>query len=73
MPRRTYDPLYAIPPPDAVRARLADPETLAARLRILLELAEQLRLPVTTADRLSHVTTGSNATLGSTGQGVARG
>jgi hypothetical protein len=41
-----------IPPPDAIRERLVETETLAARLRVLLDLAERLRLPVTTADQL---------------------
>lgn len=49
MARKPYDPLAVIPSPDAVRERLADAETLAARLRILLELAERLRLPLAPA------------------------
>jgi hypothetical protein len=52
LPRKPYDPLAAIPSPEAIRERLTETLTLAERLRILLELAERLRLPITTADRL---------------------
>jgi len=52
VPRKPFDPLAMIPPPDAIRERLVETETLAARLRVLLDLAERLRLPVTTADQL---------------------
>jgi hypothetical protein len=44
--RRPYNPLAAIPSPDAIRERLTETLTLANRLRILLELAERLRQPV---------------------------
>jgi len=48
MPRRPYDPLAAIPSPEAIRQRLTETLVLAERLRTLLELAERLRLPLTT-------------------------
>lgn len=47
MAHKPYDPLAVIPSPDAIRGRLAETETLAARLRILLELAERLHRPIT--------------------------
>jgi hypothetical protein len=47
MPRRPYDPLAFVPPPEEVRAKLEETLTLAGRLRILLELAERLRQPIT--------------------------
>jgi hypothetical protein len=50
--RKPYDPLAAIPSPEAIRKRLAETETLAERLRILLELAERVRLPLATASDL---------------------
>jgi hypothetical protein len=50
--RRLYDPLDVIPEPAVIRRHLAETETLAERLRILLDLAERLRLPVTTANNL---------------------
>ncbi len=65
MSRKTYDPLAAIPSPEAIRARLNETLTLAERLRILLDLAERLRLPVTTADTLPQPP--------AVRQGVARG
>ncbi len=37
-----YDPLAFVPPPEAVRDKLAETETLACRLRILLDLAERI-------------------------------
>jgi len=52
MPRRTFDPLACIPAPEIVREKLNEAETLAQRLRILLELAERLRLPLTTGDEI---------------------
>lgn len=53
MPRKPYDPLAAIPSPDAIRQRLTETLTLAERLRILLDLAERLRLPLVSASDLS--------------------
>jgi hypothetical protein len=52
MPRQQFDPLSLIPTPEAIRERLAETETLAQKLRILLEVAERLRLPLTTGDKL---------------------
>ncbi len=52
MAHKPYDPLAVIPSPDAVRERLADAETLAARLRILLDVAERLHLPLAPASDL---------------------
>lgn len=52
MPRKTYDPLAAIPSPEAIRARLTETLTLAERLRLLLDLAERLRLPLVAASDL---------------------
>lgn len=52
MARRPYDPLDFVPSPEIVRRKLTEVQTLADRLRILLELAERLRLPLTTAERL---------------------
>lgn len=49
MARRPYDPLAWIPSPEVVREKLIETETLAQRLRILLNLAERLHLPLTTA------------------------
>jgi hypothetical protein len=49
--RKKFDPLALIPPPEAIRERLAETETLAQRLRILLDLSERLQEPVTTADQ----------------------
>ncbi|WP_439623993.1 hypothetical protein [Gemmata sp.] len=49
MSRKPYDPLAAIPSPEAIRERLTETLTLAERLRILLELAERLRLPLVPA------------------------
>lgn len=53
MPRKTYDPLAAIPSPEAIRERLTETLTLAERLRILLDLAERLRLPLVAASVVS--------------------
>lgn len=53
MPRKNYDPLAAIPSPEAIRTRLTETLTLAERLRILLDLAERLRLPLVAASELS--------------------
>lgn len=50
--RKNYDPLAAIPSPEAIRARLSETLTLAERLRILLDLAERLRLPLVAASDL---------------------
>lgn len=52
MPSKHYDPLAMIPSPEAIRIRLTQAETLAERLRILLDLAERLQLPLATADQL---------------------
>lgn len=52
MARRQYDPLDWVPSPDIVRQKLLETESLADRLRVLLDLAERLRLPVTTGDKL---------------------
>jgi hypothetical protein len=49
MPRKPYDPLAAIPSPQAIRERLAQTLALAEKLRVLLELSERLRLADTTA------------------------
>lgn len=58
MPRRPYDPLHAIPSPDAIRAKLRETEALTHRLRVLLEIAERLQLPLTTGADLPHPTGG---------------
>lgn len=52
MQRKTFDPLAVIPSPEAIRARLIETQTLAERLRILLELAERLHLPLVVASEL---------------------
>ncbi|MBN9518778.1 hypothetical protein J0H58_09700 [bacterium] len=52
MARRLYDPLDVIPEPGTIRERLVEAETLAQRLRVLLDLSEKLHLPVTTGDQL---------------------
>ena len=43
-PRKLYDPLAAIPSPEAVRERLSQTLVLAEKFRILLEVAERLQL-----------------------------
>lgn len=48
-----FDPLQWVPAPEIIRDELVAAETLAARLRILLELAERLQLPLTTGACLS--------------------
>ncbi|MDY3557590.1 hypothetical protein R5W23_000117 [Gemmata sp. JC673] len=58
MARKPYDPLAAIPSPEAIRERLTETVTLAERLRILVDLGGRLHLPVTTADRLPVPTGG---------------
>ncbi len=50
---RQYDPLHMIPSPEVVRQKLTEAESLAERLRILLDVAERLRIPLTTAVKLS--------------------
>ena len=52
MARRSYDPLDFIPSPEIVRRKLTETQSLAERLRILLELAERLRLPLAPASEL---------------------
>lgn len=52
MRSKPYDPLIAIPSPEAIRERLTETLTLAERLRILLDVAERLRMPLTIADQL---------------------
>ena len=52
MARQPFDPLHFIPSPEAIRAKLRETETLAERLRILLEVAERLHLPLITGDDL---------------------
>jgi hypothetical protein len=52
MQRKTYDPLAFVPSPDAVREKLFQTETLAERLRILLDLSERLQLSLVTASQL---------------------
>jgi hypothetical protein len=53
MARKPFDPLHIIPSPEMIRAELEETETLAQRLRVLLDLAEKLRLPLSTADTLA--------------------
>ncbi|MCE9568159.1 MAG: hypothetical protein K8U57_39655 [Planctomycetes bacterium] len=52
MARKAFDPLQFVPSPEAIREQLTETETLAQRLRILLDVAERLRLPLTTGDTL---------------------
>lgn len=43
MRNQTYNPLTCIPAPETLRRHLAEAETLARRLRLLLRLSEKLR------------------------------
>lgn len=52
MARRPYDPLDFVPTPDVLRQQLQETQTLAERLRILLDLAERLHLPLVPAIEL---------------------
>ncbi len=45
MPRKSFDPLAVIPSSQAIREKLAETESLAVRLRILLDLAGKLECP----------------------------
>jgi hypothetical protein len=46
---RTYDPLTHIPSPEVLRAKLAETERLAERLRTLLDVSERIHAPVEAA------------------------
>ena len=54
MARKPYDPLAFVPSPDAIRETLRETQTLAERLKLLLELAERLRLPLAPASEFDR-------------------
>jgi hypothetical protein len=62
LPRKPFDPLALIPPPDVIRERLNETLTLAERLRVLLDVAERLRLPAA-ADQLPATDAGKGVAM----------
>lgn len=56
MSRKPYDPLSDLPSSDVIRRKLAEHETVASKLRILLETAEAIeRVGCATIPELSDV------------------
>jgi hypothetical protein len=46
MPRKCFDPLTFIPSPEAIQRHLEETESLAVRLRILLQVAQDIRTAI---------------------------
>ena len=64
MARRVYDPLDIVPSPEIVRQKLKETQSLAERLRILLDLAERLRLPLVPATDIAALEQAKGAPRG---------